>query len=444
MSRMGLFALFFVSSYSLLAQEREIAFPGADGFGKYASGGRGGKIVSVTNLNNDGPGSLRAAINQEGPRIIVFAISGNIELAAALDIKNDHVTIAGQSAPGDGICVKNFPLNVEANNVIIRFMRFRLGDEKAQQDDSFGGTKEKENIIIDHCSVSWATDECASFYHNKNFTLQWCIISESLNQSVHEKGDHGYGGIWGGVNASFHHNLLASHNSRMPRFSGSSTTLNSLDELVDFRNNVIYNWMSNNTYGGEKGKYNIVNNYYKLGPATTSKKIWFINPSVPYGQFFLSGNYLLGKEDVNRNNVKGVKSDHPDSAITNNAFEVEPIVEQSAEEAYGLVLKFAGASLCRDAVDARIVEEVGSGKSSFGKNKNGIIDSQKDVGGWPMLKSSKLEKDSDSDGLPDQWEKKNKLNPNDPGDANTQTIDSSYSNIEIYLNSLVDKVIIGK
>ena len=443
MGRIGLFLMFLVLSCSSIAQQKVIAFPGAEGFGKYTTGGRGGKIIIVTNLNDEGPGSLRAAIMQKGPRIIVFAISGNIELASALEIKNDDITIAGQSAPGDGICIKNYPVRIEANNVIARFMRFRMGDETAQQDDSFNGTKGKENILIDHCSVSWATDECASFYHNTNFTLQWCIISESLNKSVHEKGDHGYGGIWGGMNASFHHNLLASHNSRMPRFSGSSTTPNSSEELVDFRNNVIYNWMNNNIYGGEKGRYNVVNNYYKPGPATSSTKIWFINPSAPYGKFFLSGNYLFSKGEVNQNNIKGMKADHPDSAVVSIAFGVESTSDQPAEKAYSLVLKNAGASLCRDAVDARIIEEVKTGKSTFGKKKNGIIDSQKDVGGWPLLKTSAPEKDSDSDGIPDEWETKNKLNPNDPGDAITQTIDSKYNNIEVYLNSLVDKVMTG-
>ncbi|MBT1703932.1 pectate lyase [Fulvivirgaceae bacterium PWU20] len=429
-------------SVALHAQEKIIAFPGADGYGKYTTGGRGGKVVIVSNLNDHGPGSLREALSMKGPRIIVFSVAGNIELESDLEIKNGDVTVAGQSAPGGGICIKNYPVEIVADNVIIRFMRFRLGDEKAQQADSFGGTKGKQNILIDHCSISWATDECASFYRNKNFTMQWCIISESLNKSVHEKGEHGYGGIWGGERASFHHNLLASHNSRMPRFSGSSTTPNSPDELVDFRNNVIYNWASNNTYGGEKGRYNVVNNYYKPGPATKSKRLWFINPSAPYGKFYISGNCLDGHLDVTGNNIKGVKADYPDSAIVNKPFDVEAIHEQSAKKAYELVLKSAGASLRRDAVDLRVVSEVRSASSSLGKNKNGIIDSQNDVGGWPLLAAVNDERDSDADGIPDNWERRNKLDLKNPKDASERTLNKNYDNIEVYLNALVDKVIV--
>ncbi len=416
--------------------EQALAFPGAEGFGQFATGGRGGKTYTVTNLNDSGPGSLREAIRKKEPRIIVFAVSGTIALQSRLDINNDNITIAGQTAPGDGICVKNFPVNVKADNVIIRYMRFRLGDEFAQQEDALSGTKQN-NVIIDHCSISWATDECASFYRNKNFTMQWCIISESLNASVHEKGNHGYGGIWGGEGASFHHNLLANHTSRLPRFSGSSTTPNSPDELVDFRNNVIYNWAGNSTYGGEKGRYNVVNNYYKPGPATKSKKPWMLNPTSPYGLFYISGNVLNGFDAITQNNIQGIKADHPDSALVKTAFVVERLAEQNALQSFQTVLEHAGASLKRDAIDTRIVEEVRTGKSTMGKDKNGIIDSQKDVGGWPELKSTQAPIDTDGDGMPDTWEKKYKLNPNDAADGATFTLSNVYSNIEMYINSLV-------
>ncbi len=393
----------------------------------------------VTNLNDNGPGSLREAIRKKGPRIIVFAVSGTIALESPLDINNPDLTIAGQSAPGDGICLKNYPVSIKADNVIMRYLRFRLGDETAQQADAVGANKGMNNIIIDHCSMSWATDECASFYKNKNFTLQWSIVSESLNQSVHAKGDHGYGGIWGGEGATFHHNLIVSHTSRTPRFSGSSTTRNSPDELVDFRNNVIYNWGANSVYGGEKGRYNLVNNYYKPGPATASSKrdriveIWR-----PYGEFYIAGNFMEGSPAISQNNwAGGVQGDHPDSAKVTTPHKVMPIVEQEAGKAYELVLSKAGASHKRDAVDTRVVAYVRAGNPSAGKKNNGIIDSQNEVGGWPELKTTPAPADADKDGMPDEWEKKHKLNPNSNADAAQRTLHQHYTNIEVYLNSLV-------
>ena len=414
-----------------------LAFPGAEGFGKFTTGGRGGKIYIVTNLNDNGPGSLREAIQKKESRIIVFAVSGTIALESTLNISYGNVTIAGQSAPGDGICLRNYTVKVNADNVIVRYLRFRLGDEAKQQDDSFSGSSRKKNIIIDHCSMSWAVDECASFYHNKNFTLQWCIISESLNHSVHEKGDHGYGGIWGGEGATFHHNLLASHTSRLPRFSGSSTTPNSTDELVDFSNNVIYNWESNSTYGGEKGRYNVVGNYYKPGLSTKAVKPWILNPFSPVGRFFLYGNVLHGFDNVTKNNWRGVKVDHSDSVRATVPFTVTFIPQQTANDAYEEVLKNAGASYKRDAVDSRVVDEARNGKSFSGKKRNGIIDSQNDVGGWPEKKSLTPLADSDQDGMPDEWETKNKLNPNDASDGARFDLSKGYTNIEVYLNEIV-------
>lgn len=423
-------------------KNRVPAFPGAEGFGKYTSGGRDGKVYIVTNLNDDGPGSLREAVKKSEPRTILFAVSGNIDLKSPLNISKGNLTIAGQSAPGDGICIRNYPVTVQANNVIIRFMRFRLGDLSKIESDAFGGTKYSSDIMIDHCSISWATDECASFYRNRNFTMQWCIISESLNNSVHVKGEHGYGGIWGGHGASFHHNILAHHTSRLPRFSGSSTTPNSPEELVDFRNNVIYNWVGNNTYGGEKGRYNVVNNYYKPGPATKPKNNWMVNPTSPLGSFYIHGNILEGNAAVSADNWKGgVKVSSIDSARVNEPFKVEAIPDQSAKQAYDLSLKFAGASLKRDAVDARIVKEITKGTAASGKNKNGIIDSQTDVGGWPALKSLPAPKDSDNDGMADEWETKHKLDPKNPADAVLKTIDAVYTNIEHYLNGLCKSVV---
>jgi hypothetical protein len=415
-----------------------VAFPGAEGFGRMASGGRGGEVLIVSNLDDSGPGSFREAVERNTKRIIVFSVSGNIKLKSRLSIKHGNLTIAGQSSPGDGICITDYPVSVNADNVIIRYIRFRLGDESKQEADALSGIAGRENILIDHCSMSWSTDECASFYGNKNFTMQWCIVSESLNQSVHSKGDHGYGGIWGGRGASFHHNLIASHSSRLPRFSGSSSTPNSPEELVDFSNNVIYNWKDNSAYGGEKGRYNIVNNYFKPGPATKSQKVWIVNPWQSYGKFFLEGNVVHDNEILSRENIKAIHADHPDSVFQASAFAVVPTSLQTASDAYEIVLLRSGASLHRDDVDRRVVEEVRSGRSIHGKNQNGIIDSQDDVGGWPVLKSAKALKDSDQDGMPDEWELSKQLNPRDANDAGKQTLQSGYDNIEVYLNSLID------
>lgn len=418
--------------------DQVVAFPGAEGFGKFTTGGRGGNVFIVTTLEDSGPGSLREALQAQEARTIIFAVSGTITLKSELIIRSGNLTIAGQSAPGDGICLRNYPVSVRADNVIIRYMRFRMGAEAGQQGDALGAIKHK-NILIDHCSMSWATDECASFYDNTNFTLQWCIISESLNASVHEKGEHGYGGIWGGQGASFHHNLLANHNSRNPRFCGSRYSKQPDKEIVDFRNNVIFNWGINSAYAGEKGNHMMVNNYYKPGPATPeSKKSRIVNPWQPYGKFYVAGNFVESNAVVSSQNWQGgVQCDHLDSVRSDTPFYPVDIKEQSARQAYAAVLSHAGASFRRDAVDQRITEQVKSGKAIMGKNKNGIIDSPSDVGGWPALKSLPSPVDTDRDGMPDSWEKTHRLNPKDPADATTQTLSSGYDNLEVYLNALV-------
>lgn len=414
---------------------QQLAFPTAEGFGQFASGGRGGITYVVTNLNDDGEGSLRKGILKSGPRTIVFAISGTIELQSKLDVNKGDLSIFGQTAPGEGITLKGYPVTIKDDNVIIRYLRFRMGDSNKIEGDALG-CRDTNNVIIDHCSISWGTDENASFYNNKNFTLQWCIISEALNNSVHSKGAHGYGGIWGGVRASFHHNLIVSNNSRNPRFSGSSTTENSENEFVDFRNNVIYNWGDNSIYGGEKGTYNIINNYFKSGPATTSSKLdRIVSPSEPYGQFFVDGNYVFGYENITNNNWDGgVQCDNPETTkitepigISNNTNTTD------AEKAFKDVLKYAGSVKFRDSVDKRIVQNTKKGTTDY---KDGIIDSQENVGGWPKLKAKESKEDSDEDGIPNSWEKKHKLDPNSD-DANLYTLDKNYTNIEIYNNYLI-------
>ncbi|MEN3323185.1 pectinesterase family protein [Mariniflexile soesokkakense] len=437
-------SVFFLVYNTTYAQQ--LAFPTAEGFGQYASGGRGGLIYKVTNLNDGGEGSLRKGILKNGPRIIVFDVSGTIELQRNLDINKGDLTILGQTAPGEGITIKGYPFTIKADNVIVRYIRFRMGDTFKVEGDALG-CRNANNVIIDHCSISWGTDENASFYNNKNFTLQWCVISEALNRSVHKKGAHGYGGIWGGVNASFHHNLIASNNSRNPRFSGSSTTENSENEFVDFRNNVIYNWGANNIYGGEKGTYNIINNYFKSGPATTSSKLdRIVSPSEPYGKFYVDGNYVNGYGAITKNNWNGgVQCDNPEATKLNSPINIsENIKTSSAIDAYEEVLKNAGVNLFRDAVDARIVHNTKEGSANY---KNGIIDSQENVGGWPILKSEKAKVDSDEDGMPDEWEVQKKLDPK-ASDAILNTLDKNYTNIEVYTNSLINaalkKVINGE
>ncbi len=443
---------------------KPLAFPGAEGFGRYTTGGRGGSVLIVNNLldsvKNAPKGSLRWAINQKGPRIIVFAVSGNIALEGPLVIRNGDLTIAGQTAPGDGICLKNYATEIRTSNVIVRYLRFRCGNEKlaSAEQDALNCTRQS-NIIIDHCSMSWSIDEAASFYDNKNFTLQWCIISESLYDAGHEKGPHGFGGIWGGMGASFHHNLLSCHTSRNPRFNGSRFSRDSANEVVDFRNNVIFNWGFNSGYGGEEGKQNIVNNYYKAGPATRNGELKYrildltqlffikeINPDTLYaGKFFIEGNMVEGYDNATKDNwgvgVQRATEEQKRKAKVDLPFRFEYVKTESAKEAYSSVINAAGARWpVLDAVDKRILDELRSGKCKYGGKfgeRSGIIDSQSVVGGWPELKTYNVQVDTDQDGIPDSWEKQQGLNAADPADAMATKLHNYYSNIEVYINSIV-------
>ena len=450
-----------------------LAFPGAEGGGMYTTGGRGGKVIHVTTLADNGTGSLRAALNESGARTIVFDVAGLIELGSTLNIAKGDVTIAGQTAPGDGICIKNFSTRVNADNVIIRFVRFRMGDERKTEDDAIWG-RYHENIILDHCSMSWSTDECSSFYANKNFTLQGCILTESLRKSVHGKGDHGYGGIWGGKNASFHHNLLANHDSRNPRIDHPQIYDNYVSTHrgnVDVRCNAIYNWGSNLTYGGEDGWFNIVNNYYKPGPASSDKK-YFVDA---YGSYTKDGKvyadkypdmYLAGNVNTKyslQNDITGIYWHNGSSygnyqtlksvqhKLVGPSSEDVYTTTHSAADAFARICTSAGASLKRDAVDSRACSDAQSGKATYpdGGNgsKNGIIDTQSAVGGWPSYTASQAEvekvKDTDGDGMPDWFEAQFGLNKSSAADGNAKTLDHKkrYTNLEMYLHYLVRDIV---
>ena len=454
-----IFIMLLISG-SIYGQEMTLAFPGAEGGGMYTTGGRGGNVYFVTSLNDDmagnlsnKEGTLRWCLSQAGPRTIVFRVSGIIRLTSTLKVPA-NTTIAGQTAPGDGICIADNTVQINGNNIIIRYMRFRLGDETNTENDALWGRRFSD-IIIDHCSMSWATDECSSFYDNSNFTMQWCLLSESLRVSVHGKGAHGYMGIWGGKTASFHHNLIAHHDSRNPRFCGARYSNQPALELVDFRNNVIYNWGANSGYAGEGGSYNMVNNYYKPGPnSSNSSRIFQPNPdngsnSQPagvWGTFYVAGNYMDGSTSVTNDNWQGI---HPNPSSKNKneiksevEFEVPPVLTQSAAEAYELVLAQAGASFRRDNTDARVVNETRNKlapmRASNGTTRGGIIDTQNDVGGWDeyTFDLADLSVDTDNDGMPDDWETKNGLDPNDPSDGNNLNTEG-YTMLEVYMNSLL-------
>ena len=378
-----------------------IAFEGAEGCGKYSVGGKGGKEYVVTSLADDGSeGTLRHAVEAEGPRTITFAVSGDIHLTGPLDIRNPYLTILGQTAPGKGITIRDHNVFITADHVIIRYIRMRLGTAAGVEADALGA-RHCRHLMIDHCSISWATDENASFYNIADATIQWCIISEALNASVHHKGRHGYGGIWGGRNVSFHHNLFAHNNSRNPRFDHPElyrkNDLLHFRGTVEFVNNVVYNWGMKAIYGGEEGWFNVIKNYFRPGPATRNLDGEWLEistsetTSMIKGQFHLLGNTY----DTSAVEEGGFEGRRPDKLkIANQGhsyyyasepkrFEVSvPLLDEYAPYAYEAVLRHAGASHKRDAIDRRIVKEVKKGTARYKGSITGlpgIIDSENDV-----------------------------------------------------------------
>ncbi len=489
------------------------AFPGAEGHGRYVTGGRGGEVRHVTNLNDKGEGSLRAAVNGSKAKIVVFDVSGIIGLESDLVI-GANTTIEGQTAPAPGITVRYRTVRPGDNN-IIRFIRFRRGEEKDVNDGADATwQRQKDGIVLDHCSFSWSIDEIASFYDNQHFTMQWCTLGEALANPGHSKGEHSYGGIWGGKGASFHHNFLAHMQNRVPRFCGARYDWNGYDkekyansiqaEIVDFRNCVMYNWGNGNgCYGGTGGgNINIVNNYYKAGPATSNKtRVTQISvatssnasgsPFMGYcARYYINGNYVTAAGDKAQNydwqgviydggtniidgercipdekhlygeNVTYYKNTKDQDCVRiklDEEAETGKVTTHSAEMAYQQVLIYAGASLHRDAVDTRYMQEAADGTTTYigtaaktgdGKtitHRPGIIDFVKDQGGYELESATRPEGfDTDGDGMPDEWEKANGLDPN-TDDAAEYTLDKIgfYTNVEVYCNSLVEDIMKG-
>ncbi|MBB4034234.1 hypothetical protein GGR21_000119 [Dysgonomonas hofstadii] len=449
-----------------------LAFPGAEGGGRFTTGGRGGIVYHVTNLKDYAkgetsiPGSLRYGLDITEPRIIVFDVSGTIELKRKLGIVEPNVSIVGQTAPGDGITLKNYQLEIGSNidNVSIRFIRCRTGDDKDDhEDDGISGRWFKQGIV-DHVSSSWCVDECVSFYGVKDFTVQWTIGSESLNESQHEKGAHGYGGMFSGDNASCHHILLAHHGSRVPRISDLSadgpSLANDYQGYFDVRNNVYYNWSGSGqgAYGGAYAKFNLVNSYYKAGPATNSKTARILS-SDPSARIFAEGNYATADPNVvNDNWTTGiwneffhsvsVTEEEKQAMKMNEPFPFDRVTTHTPEDAYLRVVEYVGASLRRDAVDKRIIDELKAGTATYTGSistspKPGIIDKVSDTEGYPVLKSLPALADTDGDGIPDIWEDAYGLDKNNASDANTYSLDNlgRYSNLEIYFHNLVQHIV---
>ncbi|MBO5278198.1 MAG: hypothetical protein J6B06_01730 [Lachnospiraceae bacterium] len=446
-----------LSTVNVSAAEKVPAFPGAEGGGKYASGGRGGDVYVVTSLEDSGEGTLRYGIETapENGRIIVFNVGGTIHLKSTLSFKGKkNITIAGQTAPGDGITIAGYDTNISnSENIILRFLRFRVGTENLLQGgdslDALWG-RDNDTFMIDHCSFSWSTDETLSTYRGKNGTVQWCLVSESLTVSGHSKGRHGYGGIWGGDNTVFQYNLMTNHTSRNPRIGGGSMT-DPTKELsyatVQLSNNVIYNYGYYICYGGGFAHTNYINNYIKPGPGTRenlSNLLITIGESKKDGGFYIEGNILEGNDMITADNKLGIDED-AEGYLAEEIYQAEAFDEigmVSAKDCYELVLARAGATYpVRDAVDARVVAQVMSGTGSY-------INSQDEVGGYPAVTVARdADFDTDHDGLPDEWEKLHGLNPLDASDSalianetDSSRADYGYAWIELYCNELVDAV----
>lgn len=431
--------LLSVSASLAMAENPLPAFPGAEGAGALTQGGRGGRVVYVTNLNDEGPGSLRDACTLKGPRIVLFRVSGIIDLKKPIEITSGHLTLAGQSAPGNGICLKGAGLVVKADEVILRYLRIRPGDLLKTEVDGLC-VVDAHRVIIDHCSVAWGVDEVLSVVGTSDaVSVQWCIIAEGLHHSVHKKGSHSMGSLLRshGGTYSFHHCLYAHNNTRNPRPGDNYDKQEGV--LLDFRNNVIYDWGGTCGYGvNEKYRMNYVGNYLKAGPSTSpeTRKIIF-NVGGPGNRVFFRGNILEGMPEADSHNEKIVRfpetmtQPERETVWQNTPFDTPVVFTTTAEQAYKTVLKKVGACVPnRDKIDTRLTKTVKKGRGR-------IIDSQSEVGGWLPCHSVHPPKDTDADGIPDVWEKKLGLNPDEPADATKPAEESGYTWLETYLNTLV-------
>jgi len=448
---------------------QQLAFPGAEGAGAFVTGGRGTPttpttIFEVTKLTDDGSvGTLRYAVTNNSPvathRTVIFKVSGTIRLTSELRLSRANTTIAGQTAPGDGICIADYPVIINANNIIIRYLRFRLGDRyqlaRLGNDDAITGT-DRSDVIIDHCTMSWSNDCLFDIYKGNNVTVQWCLLSEPLNRSYHDEGtgvqEHGYGGIWGGSKASFHHNLFAHAKSRTPRFDGSRNLGNGSTtglENAEFVNNVVYNWGDYQTTGGEGGNYNLINNYYKFGPSTPTNRrsivlVPFKSSSLPYGRYFFSGNYIDGVTNANTSwlNTVVMSGGSNNDTLASKMLQPfslpnSPLNIQTAVNAYQSVLNNVGVILPkRDTLDQRIINNVINRTGAIIDVQGGfprLTDFNTTMNAWPTLISLTALADSDGDGMPDRWETARGLNPNNASDRNGYHA-NGYTHLENYLN----------
>ena len=439
-----------LSTAAAIADKYLPAFPGAEGYGAFTPGGRGSQVLFVTTLEDYDPskgeapiaGSFRKAIGTRGPRNILFRVSGTIVLKAELTLYEPYLTIVGQTAPGDGICIARYLFRVETHDVVIRYLRFRLGDEARAESGTFQVGR-GQNVIVDHCSISWSTDENCTLHAQdaRNLTVQWCLISESLNRSYHPKGEHGHGSLLRSADGGFtiHHCIYAHNNARNPRPGGYP---DKPGLLLDFRNNIVYDWGEISGYSGlERTRINYVANYLKPGPPTAEPvRTYAFSARTFQTKLFLKDNFLYGFPQKTADNWRMVRKwgeydgQVEETNCVPDPFPAPAITLEPPELAFAKVLAGVGAILPkRDSVDARVVEEVRSGTGR-------IIDSQKEVGGWPSLKQGTAPVDTDSDGMPDEWEKRFGLDPNNPADAAQDADGDGYTNLEEYLNGTDPRV----